>query len=220
MEFFTVDQCGIMEIQADVRQARPRRFARRRAACADDHRIRRHVSVDACEKRLRWRTAGVAETFLAVLSRHNTEQALQASEPNLAEAQRIAGVARPARSSARGSSSDVRSIRTRCSRLLTVCTLEDRSKPGALERPLVPSSPTGVLKSVAAFLAVDTLRGRSVSAMGGRRMATAAPISTWDAHDVNPGLHPCPGARGRHSACHRSTGPGRCSSLHHRTARG
>lgn len=30
---------------------------------------------------------------------------------------------------------------------------------GRMERPLVPGSPTGVLKSVAAFLAVDTLLG-------------------------------------------------------------
>ena len=156
MDFFGVDQCGIMEIQADMRQARLRHVASlegvRRApttieygamfpwthaknvfdgqrlvlTCIDDFpvdatadrasaaalglqslitvpvglggRITHVLCLTGTKPMQRWpesilsRLQMVAETFLAVLSRHNTEQALQASERNLAEAQRIAGV--------------------------------------------------------------------------------------------------------------------------------
>jgi len=156
MEFFAVDQSGIMEIQADIRQARLRHVVSREAvqtapttieygvlfpwthaktifraerlviSCIDDFpadattdrasaselglqslivvpvgiggRITHALCLTGTKPIPRWpeailsRLQMVAETFLAVLSRHNTEHALHASERNLAEAQRIAGV--------------------------------------------------------------------------------------------------------------------------------
>lgn len=156
MQFFAVDQCGIMEIQPDMRQARLRHvvslegvqrapttieygamfpwthaknvFEGERLVLTDiddlpvdatadrasaaalglqslitvpvgmGGRVTHVLCLTGTKPMQRWpesilsRLQMIAETFLAVLSRHNTEQALQASERNLAEAQRIAGV--------------------------------------------------------------------------------------------------------------------------------
>jgi len=157
MQFFAVDQCGIMEIQPDPRQARLRYvvsrenvqrapttveygvlfpwthaknvFERQRVVLARMEDLPADATTDRASaaalglqslitvpvgaglrvthvlcltgtspfgqpwpESILSRLQMVAETFLAVLTRHSTEEALQLSEHNLAEAQRIAGI--------------------------------------------------------------------------------------------------------------------------------